>query len=346
MNFKSIAVALFILSFCTVWLRAQDAEQKTAALDDFRLDSGEVIRDCTIGYRTIGRLNAGKTNAVLFPTWFTGTTQDLVELVGPGKLVDSTKYYVILADAIGDGVSASPSNSAAQPHMRFPKFTIRDMVRSQHELLTRVLKIRHLHAVMGISMGGMQTFQWIVTYPDFMDKAIPIVGSPRLTSYDLLLWKAEEDAIEADPAWKNGDYSSPPVAGMKTVAHLHNMNVTTPQYRVAHTKPQEFPQFLASIEKETLKSFGANDWIRQLQAMMGLDVSSPFGGSMEKAAAAVRAQVLVVPATQDHMVNPTPALAFARLIHAQTLELTSDCGHLSPECEAGQLDAAVARFLE
>jgi homoserine O-acetyltransferase len=95
-----------------------------------------------------------------------------------------------------------------------------------------------------------------------------------------------------------------------------------------------------------LNSFDANNWIRQSQAMIAHDVSAPFGGSMEKAAAVVRAKVLVVVATQDHMVNPLPALEFAKLLFAPSLELTSDCGHLSPTCESARLYPIVARFLE
>jgi homoserine O-acetyltransferase len=338
------ALVVIIFSFAAS-LAAQN-EQKFASLGDFTLEGGQVIHDFKVGYRTFGELNAAKSNAVLFPTWFTGTTKDLVGLVGPGKLADSAKYFVILVDAIGDGVTSSPSNSVAQPHMRFPRFSIRDMVHSQHELLTRELKITHLRAVMGISMGGMQTFQWMVSYPEFMDKAIPIMGSPRLTSYDLLLWTAELHAIEADADWKNGGYTSPPAAAMKTVGDIHSLNLTTPQYRVEHTAPEQFPHFLETTEQDTIKGFDANNWIRQLQAMMAQDVSAPFGGSMEKAAAAVRARVLVVVGLQDHMVNPQPALDFARLLVAPTVELNSDCGHLANSCEAEKLVPIVARFLE
>jgi homoserine O-acetyltransferase len=341
-----IWLATLLMSLVMVVPARGEGELRMAALGDFRLESGEVIRDCQIGYRTLGQLDATKSNAILFPTWFTGTTNQLLDLVGAGKLADPAKYYVILVDAIGDGVSSSPSNSAAQPRMNFPKFTIRDMVSSQHELVTRILKISHLRAVMGISMGGMQTFQWIASYPDFMDKAVPIVGSPRLTSYDLLLWRAEEEAIESDPEWKSGEYSAPPAAGMKTVAHVHNLNLTTPEYRVEHTAPSEFPQYLDTIEQERLHGFDANNWIRQLQAMMGHDVSVPFGGSMERTAAAVHAQVLIVAALQDHMVNPRPALELARLLVAPTLELSSDCGHLAPGCEQERVAAGIARFLD
>ncbi len=318
---------------------------KFASLGNFHLENGQVIENLKLGYRTLGELNPQKSNAVLFPTWFTGTTKDLLDLVGPGKLVDSSRYYVILVDALGDGVSTSPSNSTTQPHMHFPKFTIRDMVNSQHAFLMRALGISHLHAVIGISMGGMQTFQWMVAYPRFMDDAIPIVGSPRLTSYDLLLWTAEVHAIESDRAWNKGDYTSPPAAGMDTTADIHSLNLTTPTYRVTHTTPAQFPGFLKETQETTMKQFDANNWIRQAQAMMADDVSKPFGGSMAKAASAVRARVLVVPALQDHMVNPKPALAFAKLIHAQTFLLDSDCGHLSVGCEATQLDRAVTQFL-
>lgn len=333
----------FVASALLLAAAASAQELQFADLGDFRLESGETIRNCRIGYRTFGQLNGDKSNAVLFPTWFTGTSQELAGFVGPGNLVDSSKYFVIVVDALGNGVSSSPSNSAAQPRMRFPRFTIRDMVSAQHRLLTQALGISRLHAVLGISMGGMQTFQWIVSYPDFMERAIPIVGTPRLTSYDLLLWEAELHAIQADASWKNGEYSSPPVAGMRTVADIQALNLTTPQYRVAQTSPAEFAQFLSQTEQETIRSFDANNWVRQLQAMLSHDVAA--GGALEQAAAKVRARLLVVVGLQDHMVNPQPALAFAGLVKAETLELGSDCGHLSPDCEKDKAIPAVDRFL-
>jgi homoserine O-acetyltransferase len=103
-------------------------ELKFAELGDFRLVNGEVIHDCRLGYRTFGKLNAEKSKAVLFPTWFTGTTENLLGLIGPGKLVDPDKYFVILAEALGNGVSSSPSNSKQQPRMRFPALAIRDVL--------------------------------------------------------------------------------------------------------------------------------------------------------------------------------------------------------------------------
>ena len=309
------------------------------------MESGATIHDCRVAYRTFGKLNAEKSNAVLFPTWFGGTTQDLVSLIGPGKLIDSSKYFVILVDALGDGVSTSPSNSDTQPRMKFPAITIRDMVNSQHQLAQDALHLPHLRAVMGISMGGMQSFQWMVAHPDFMDCVIPMVGSPKLTSYDLLLWQSGIHAIQSDPAWKGGDYTSPPEAGLRLRADIEALAIETPAYRVAHTKPEDFQKFLDAEESGSVHGFDANNWIRQAQAMMGHDVSRPFGGDMSKAAAAVRARVLIVVGLQDHMVNPTPALAFARLLRASTMELDSDCGHIVTSCEQAKIGKAIAEFL-
>src|SRR5215813_12548971 len=119
--------------------RAFAQDLQFASLGDFKLESGKVIRDCRIGYRTFGKLNAAKSNAVLLPTWASGTTEQLKGNVGPSGLVDADKYYVILIDALGNGVSSSPSNSKLQPRMSFPKFTLADTVRTQYELVTKIL---------------------------------------------------------------------------------------------------------------------------------------------------------------------------------------------------------------
>ena len=136
MKMKPLIVSIVLFTSCLVALAAEEPEQKFASLGDFRLENGQEIKNLKLGYRTAGGLNAAKSNAVLFPTWFTGTTKDLVDFVGPGKLVDSSKYFVILVDALGDGVSSSPSNSREQPHMRFPRINMRDMVRAEYELAT------------------------------------------------------------------------------------------------------------------------------------------------------------------------------------------------------------------
>src|SRR5215469_17169163 len=170
--FRIAALVILAMLLCAAKLEAQAAAgkgaQKFAELGDFQLRGRAVIHDFRLGYRTFGVLNAEKSNAILWPTWLDGTTEDLVPYIGPGKVIDSGEYFVILVDAIGNGVSTSPSNSKSQSRAHFPQFSIEDMVEAEHRLATDVLHLRHLRAVMGMSMGGMQTFAWTISYPDFL----------------------------------------------------------------------------------------------------------------------------------------------------------------------------------
>ena len=330
---RSICVICGLLALQLV---AFAQEQQFANLGDFNLQNGGVIRNCRIGYRTFGTLNTDKSNVIVFPTWAGGTTEQLKSNFGPGRLIDSTTYYVVAIDALSNGVSSSPSNSRLQPRMRFPKFTLRDTVATQHELLTRVLNIHHVKAVVGISMGGMQAFQWLVSYPDFMDKAIPIVGSPRLAPYDLMLWQAQISALMRDRDWKGGNYIANPARALDFA--FGELLLTTPaDYNRRKTREQVF----ADLEKarNDAHRFDANDKIRQVQAMMQLDIS-------RDAAKTVKAKVFVVVAKYDHVVTPGPATEFATLLGAKLLTLDSDCGHLSTTCESGHLNEAVADFLK
>jgi homoserine O-acetyltransferase len=232
MTTKNSCMTVLSICFVTFHLHAQSLENKNldnqqlCTLGDFTLKSGEKIYDCKIGFRTYGKLDPAKSNIILFPTWFTGKSADLEEMV-PGKLIDTSVYYLILADALGNGVSSSPSNSSKQPRLQFPKFSMRDMVESQYQMLTKNMNIQHLYAIAGISMGGQQSFQWAVSYPDFTDKIIPIVGSPQNTSYDLLLWRGLLQTLERDTAYRNGNYTGHPQISDEAV--MWNLVVSTPK---------------------------------------------------------------------------------------------------------------------
>ncbi|MBM3726779.1 MAG: alpha/beta fold hydrolase [Acidobacteria bacterium] len=336
MRFGRLAASASLI-FCAL---GADGDLQHASLGTFSLESGQVIRDLKLGYRTYGALNAARSNAILFPTWFTGTTANLAAYIGPGRMADSSLFHVIAVDALGNGVSSSPSNSTAQPRLQFPAFTIRDMVRSQHALLTRVLKIGHLRAVMGISMGGMQSFEWAVEYPEFMDRIVPIVGTPQLTSSDLLLWNGERRAILDHKDFLNGNYSKQP--DLAALWALHDFAVSTPRHRSLKLTPRAvFAKYFDGLGRYS--AFDANNWLRQLEAMISHDIA--HGGTLETAARRVKAKALVVVATQDMMVSPLPALEVARLLKAQTVELGNDCGHLAGGCEPAPVNKAVAAFL-
>ena len=310
------------------------------SLGDFQLDSGNVIRDCRLGYLTAGTLNAEKSNIILVPTWLAGTSKELFDLgfIGPGKLFDSSKYFIIAVDSFGNGVSSSPSNNQNQPGKDFPQFSIRDMVRAQHALLTDKMNIHHVHSVAGISMGSMQAFEWMVSYPDFMNLCIPILGGPWTTSHEMLFWSAQRSILENIAECKGSREA------MKALTPLHVMQVWTRDYRTKHTSPSGFSDFLAG-EQEKFSMYDAADWASQVRAIMNHDILKNFGGSRVKAADAVRARCLVITAEQDQITSSREARTFAFLIHAQILELNGMCGHFAFFCDHDNLKKKVHFFL-
>ncbi len=336
---KRLLVFIALIFSATLFSFAQD--QQFANLGDFKLESGEVLRDCRIGYRTAGQMNADKSNIIVIPTWAGGKTEQWLPNVGPGKLADTSKYYVILIDALSNGVSSSPSNSSTQPRMKFPKITMRDMVDTEHELLTKVLHINHVKAFMGISMGGEQTFQWMVEYPDFMDKAIPIVGSPRSAPFDVVHHQAQIDAIENNKDWNDGNYTKNPARDAEY--EFGAILLKTPgEFNRTHTREQVMKELAKS--KTSTEGSDANDKVRQVEAIMSLNVAAPYGDSLEKAAAVVKAKVLVIVDKDDHTVTPGPAIEFAHLLHADLKVIDDGCGH--QYCDSAGVQKAVTEFLE
>ncbi|AKV00736.1 Homoserine O-acetyltransferase [Labilithrix luteola] len=316
---------------------ADDAPPRFAELGSCVLESGERIEDCRIAYRTLGTLDATKSNVIVVPTWFTGTTKGLVGMI-PG-FVDTKRFYVVLVDSLGNGVSSSPSNSKRQPRLAFPKFTVHDMVESQKRFLEEVLGVHHVRVVMGLSMGGMQAFDWAVSHPEFMDAFVSIVGTPQLASNDLLLWTTELHALESDVAYRNGDYEGMPV--LRAVHDIHQLALTTPSYRSKETSRDGFAKWLATEEADA--SFDWNDRRRQLEAMLAHDVAR--GTTLSVAASKVKAKALVVVSERDQMVAPEPSKTFAKLLSAQLVVLDTPCGHLALGCEGAKAADAVKSFL-
>src|SRR6266571_8323208 len=207
----SLALAAFVWTagLASAHTPAQPPHQ-LYRMGDLKLESGEVIKDFAISYVTHGTLNAKKSNAILMVTAISGNHHRLDFIIGPGKALDTNKYFIIATDAIGNGLTTSPSNSTAQPHMKFPHFLIRDMVTSQYKLMTEHLGIQHVAAVIGPSMGGMQALQWGVSYPDFMDSLAALVPLARTPAWSVVVVDASRKAITLDPAWKGGEYTTPP----------------------------------------------------------------------------------------------------------------------------------------
>src|ERR1043165_1737598 len=185
---------------------------------DFRFRSGEVLPELRLHYTTVGTPVKDKSgvvrNAVLIMHGTGGTGRAFLReqfagvLFGPGQLLDATRYFIILPDGIGHGGSSKPSDGL---HARFPHYTYDDMVAAQYELLTKKLGVNHLRLVMGTSMGGMQTWVWGETYPDFMDALMPLASNPvELAGGNRMMRRMVTDSIRDDPEWQGGEYKRQP----------------------------------------------------------------------------------------------------------------------------------------
>jgi len=317
------------------------ADPLMATLGDLPLESGAVLRDCRLEYRTFGTLDADRSNAVLFPTWFSGRTSDLEAFVGRDAMIDPGRYFVILVGALGNGRSSSPSTSTAQHGEAFPAISVRDMVAAEHRLVTSVLGLKTLHAVVGISMGGMQAFEWAVQFPDVPRRVIPIVGTPRLSSYDRLLWETELDAIERAMACAPDRRREV----MAVVGAIHELALSTPTHVNETVTPAAFPSWLAERRASYTDGWDPLDWAAQLRAMLAHDVGGRDRATLEAAAGRVTARMMAVVSAADHMVNPDSSRVFVRAAHGELVELSGPCGHLANGCEADRVVPAVRAFL-
>jgi homoserine O-acetyltransferase len=324
-------------------VHAQDGRQLFANLGQCQLESGQVIEDCRVGYRTYGHLNPAADNAVLVPTWLYGTSADLASLFGDGsspqQLIDTRRWFGIAIDAFADGVSSSPSNSPRQQGTAFPALTLKDSVRAQYRVMTEVLHLKHLHALVGLSMGGEQTFIWSVLYPQFFDLAIPILGTPRLTSYDLHVKQIMVESIEGDPEYAHGHYTAEPA--LKLANLFGALVVTSPEYRNTATPRDKLAQFVAQAEAQ--QPIDANDRLWQLKAIMQQDVVG--ARTIAEAARTTPVRFLVIVSREDHLVNPQPALDWAAALAAPTYISPGACAHLIMTCDAPAVSTRVKAFL-
>lgn len=315
---------------------------------DFKLESGEVIKDFSISYVTHGTLNDKKSNAILMVTALGGNHHRIDFMIGPGKALDTDKYFIICTDAIGNGFTTSPSNSKAQPRMSFPKYVMRDMVESQYRLLKEKFGIEHVVAVIGPSMGGMQTLQWGVSHPDFMDALVAMVPLAKTPAWSVAVVEATRKAIMNDPAWKDGNYDSPPEKGVRLWRDILNLlSARTPDmYSAQFKNGMDALPWMEQQETAVLKAFDANDYIYQTWAYERHDVGTTpgFNGDTAKALASIKAKTLILTGTKDLLnpeIEPTEAGKAIPGVKMMTISPGTVTGHAS----AGGFAPADVEFL-
>ncbi len=301
-----ILSCLFVLRVSSALLSAAEypaPQPGDYTLRDFHFRSGEVLPELRIHYRTLGaplRDATGMvTNAVLILHGTTGNGGNFIraefagELFNDGGLLDATRYYLILPDGIGHGQSGKPSDGLRG---RFPKYGYRDMIEAQYRVVTDGLKVNHLRLVMGTSMGGMHTWLWGETHPDFMDALLPLASLPTQISGRNRVWRRMIiDAIRTDPDWRNGDYQTQPPGLLVAAEVLYFMGNNPVQRQKESPTLAEADQHLDASLTNALKTLDANDVLYALAASRDYDP----GPGLEKIAAPLLAINFA-----DDLINP------------------------------------------
>ena len=283
----------------------------------FRFVSGESLDTLRIHYTTLGsprRDDQGVVrNAVMVLHGTTGSGRGFLSpnfagvLFGPGELLDTAQYYIVLPDGIGHGGSSRPSDGL---HAHFPHYTYDDMVRAQYLLLTEHLRVNHLRLIMGTSMGCMHAWVWGYTYPTFADGLVPLACAPtQIAGRNRMMRTMIMDAIRNDPAWQNGDYTEPPRQGLTTALYVLYLMVSAPlvQQRLAPTRDAA-DSVIRTFVARRLPRTDANDMLYAFDASRDYDPSSHMGEITTPALAINSADDLINP-PELHLVEPLVAQA-------------------------------------
>jgi homoserine O-acetyltransferase len=317
---------------------AQTSPVQTCQLGDLTLESGAVIPNFRMTYITHGTLNADRSNAILSIHGLRGNRESQSFLAGPGKALDTNRYFVIQPDTLG--VASMDPNATTSPtrsgmNMNFPRFTIRDMVKAEHRMITECLGLRHLVAVTGISMGGIGSLQWAVSFPDFMDAVIPVVPQAHSNRQANFIWEAARQAIMLDPKWRDGNYSAedPPRRGTGIGINIQNAFGFSPDaFGEMFRDRAAVDAFYASTTEQLGNTTQARDWIYRTWAIVNHDIAQtpPFNGDLPAAARSIRARLLLMPNCFDQLLPPGESGVMEVAAHApnaKIVDLDDIAGH-------------------
>jgi homoserine O-acetyltransferase len=278
-------------------------EEGDFVVRDFHFRSGETLPELRLHYTTLGRPvrdASGKvTNAVLIMHGTGGTGRQFLSpqfagvLFGPGQLLDASRYFIILPDAIGHGHSSKPSDGL---HARFPCYEYDDMMRAQHQLIFEKLGVNHLRLVAGTSMGCMHSWMWAEMYPDSMDALLPLACQPvQIAGRNRMMRTMAMDSIRTDPDWKNGEYTTPP-RGLQTALYVLLIMSSSPlQMQKNYPTRDAADKYLDEWLKARMAATDANDFLYQLDSSRNYDPSSQLGK--------IQARVTWINSVDD-MINP------------------------------------------
>jgi homoserine O-acetyltransferase len=310
---------------------------ETYGLGNLVLEDGGTLRDCQLAYATFGTLSAAKDNAILVTTWFSGTSKIMEQAyIGAGRAIDPAKYFVIVVNQIGNGLSSSPHNTPdpfGGPN--FPRVRIADDVRAQHKFLTEKFGIEKLALVVGASMGAEQTYEWAVRFPDMVQRAAPIAGTARTTAHTAVFAQTLMDAITSDPGWAGGWYEKQGAVrgGQRRHSRLWAVMGASPAMYVRELWRglgfSSVEDFMLGLLDAAFLPLDANSLLVQGWKWQQADVSRPFGGDLRAALGSIKAKTFVMPVNTDMFFSVADCAAEQAMIPGSALRvIDTDWGHI------------------
>jgi len=308
-----------------VQAQTQTQTEGVYTIPSYTFEAGKRLDNVKIGYVTYGKLNDAKSNAVLLVP---GTSQGrhwADDYVGPGKMYDTGKYFFIGVDAVG-GASSQPNDGLG---MDFPRYTIRDIVRTEYEMVSKGLGLPGLLAVAGPSMGSYQGVEWGINYPGFMKGLVLIVPAGRSDQHLHSIFDAVVAVITLDPAYKDGKYDKSPTEGTIRAGMSYFPWLFSDEYLTTLKEPGAYQAALTAFGTGWSKTWDANALVIRLLASRNYDASVPFGGDMKAALAKIQAKTLLLPSQTDRTI---PAYLSRELLagikDARYVEIPTIRGHL------------------
>lgn len=348
------------------------------------LDCGRTLKGVNIRYETVGTLVPDRSNAILITHALSGDAHVCGrhapedpkpgwwdEMVGPGRAIDTNRYFVICSNVLGSCAGSTGPRSVnpdtGNPYnLDFPVITIRDMVRAQRYLID-YLGIEKLLSVVGGSMGGMQAMEWAINYPDRLDSAVPIATTSQLSPQSIAFDWVGREAIKYDPNWNNGNYSADHVpdrglAAARMLAHItylsdESMSLKfgrdlqdTDSYSFDFHRDFAVESYLEHQGRRFVERFDANSYFYITRAMDYFDLAARAGGDLARAFASAKAAFLVVSFSSDWLFPTAESRKIVNALLKNRLnvsfcEIKSAYGHDAFLLEADVLGPMLRDFL-
>jgi homoserine O-acetyltransferase len=328
-------------------------------LGDVSLLSGGVLPEARLAYKTYGTLNAAGDNVVVLPTFYTGTHARNEGFFGAGRAIDPARHYIVSVNMFGNGLSSSPSNTPApMDGPRFPVVTLWDNIACQHRLLTENLGVDRIALVTGWSMAGCQSYQWAAQYPGMVDAILPFCASAKTSPHNHVFLEGVKAALLADGAFRNGDYDTQPVEGLKAFGRVYaGWAFSQTFYRDGLYRELGFESpddLLDDWAMDHAENWDANNLLAKLKTWQLGDISANplYEGNFAAALAAIEARAIVMPCSDDLYFPPADnEIEVARMRNAELRVFSSPWGHCvaNPGNEPAferYLDAAIAELLD